>query len=91
MRKKKVKDTVQYDCLAYKKSLENTKNTGKCIALRKLYCAHEKCSFYKTREEQEAFEIIPWIISAFALLGTVLNSWIVDTQKVIAQQFGGEL
>ena len=37
------KSTVKTDCFAYKK--------GNCTALNDLYCAKEKCSFYKTHKE----------------------------------------
>ena len=51
MRKKKLKDTIKYDCFAYKKDLENSKNPGKCIALKGLYCKCGECPFYKTEEK----------------------------------------
>jgi hypothetical protein len=34
---------VKKDCFAFK--------NGDCIALNDLYCAKEKCSFYKSKEE----------------------------------------
>lgn len=33
------------DCFAY--------CNGECVALNKLYCQKGKCSFYKTREEND--------------------------------------
>lgn len=39
----KSESTVKTDCFAYK--------NHNCTVLNDLYCAKEKCSFYKTHEE----------------------------------------
>lgn len=51
MKNKKSKDPIKYDCFAYKKNLDDPEKVGECIALNKLYCEYEDCSFYKTEEE----------------------------------------
>lgn len=40
---KKVECDVKTDCFAYK--------NGHCVALNDLYCAKEKCSFYKPMKD----------------------------------------
>ena len=54
MRKKKSKDTIKYNCFAYKKSLDNSEKIGECIALDEFYCKYGNCSFYKTEQRDVA-------------------------------------
>lgn len=42
---------LQDGCFAYRKI--NQSQTGKCIALNRLYCKQEPCNFYKTKEQSK--------------------------------------
>ena len=41
---------IKKDCFAY------NKRTCTCDALDRLYCKHEECSFYKTKEQNAQAE-----------------------------------
>lgn len=43
---------IRTDCFAYKENKEKNKPPIECNALRALYCAKEKCVFYKPKNNK---------------------------------------